>query len=171
MFDYIYRLFCRLCDSCNDNHNSNSNNKYSVPSNINNIQSDYSLSDCENAKHFVPPIYEGIVVKVYDGDTITIVSRLPYPESPYFRFSVRFAGIDTPEIKGKSEHEKIKAIQARDALTALILNKCIQLKNITTEKYGRLLADVYLDNLHLNKWLIDQGFAVPYNGGTKMNWN
>lgn len=162
MFDYLYRLFCHSCCS--------RSNKYSASSNITNIESDYSLTDCENAKPFVPPLHEGIVVKVYDGDTITIVSQLPYPESPYFRFSVRLAGIDTPEMKGKSENEKIKAVQARDALSALILNKCIQLQNVTTEKYGRLLADVYLDNLHLNKWMIDKGFAVPYNGGTKSAW-
>lgn len=132
--------------------------------------SKYSLSECETAKQFVPPIYEGIVVKVYDGDTITIVSRLPYEDSPYYKFSIRLAGIDTPEIKGKSEQEKIKAVQARDALATLILNKCVILKNIQTEKYGRILADVYLDDLHLNKWLIEQGHAVPYNGGTKGTW-
>ena len=49
----------------------------------------------KNAKPFVPPISEGMVVKVYDGDTITIVSQLPYPSSPYYRFSVRLNGIDS----------------------------------------------------------------------------
>ena len=35
------------------------------------------------------------------------------------------------------------------------------------EKYGRLLADVYLDELHLNQWLIENKYAVAYDGGTK----
>ena len=52
---------------------------------------------------FVPPITEGEVIHVYDGDTITIVSKLPYDESPLYRFSVRLAGIDCAEIKGKTE--------------------------------------------------------------------
>ena len=48
------------------------------------------------------------------------------------------------------------------------------LKNISTEKYGRLLADVYLGDLHLNKWMLDKRYAVSYDGGTKIapeSWN
>ena len=35
------------------------------------------------------------------------------------------------------------------------------------EKYGRLLADVYVDNIHVNQWMLDNKYAVPYDGGTK----
>ena len=41
------------------------------------------------------------------------------------------------------------------------------LKNVSMEKYGRILADVYLGNLHLNQWMLDQKLAVEYDGGTK----
>jgi endonuclease YncB( thermonuclease family) len=41
------------------------------------------------------------------------------------------------------------------------------LKNLKTEKYGRVLADVYLGDLHVNKWLLDNKYAVPYSGGKK----
>ena len=116
---------------------------------------------------FVVPVSGGQVIKVYDGDTITIAAKLPYAGSPLYRFSVRLNGIDTPEIKGKSEDEISVAKEARDALSALILHKNVVLKNVATEKYGRILADVYLDELHINKWLIDQRFAVKYDGGTK----
>lgn len=116
---------------------------------------------------FVPPIVSGYVIKVYDGDTITIAAKLPYPESPLYRFPVRLNGIDTPEIKGKDEDEKKSALLAKHALENLILNKTVLLKNTTTEKYGRILADVYLDDLHLNQWMLDNKYAVPYSGGTK----
>ena len=47
---------------------------------------------------FVFPIYKGQVIKVYDGDTITIAAYMPYIDSsPLFRFSVRLNGIDTPK--------------------------------------------------------------------------
>ena len=52
---------------------------------------------------FIPPISGGVVIKVYDGDTITIASKLPYKKSPLYRFSVRLNGIDSPEIKGVSK--------------------------------------------------------------------
>jgi endonuclease YncB( thermonuclease family) len=44
---------------------------------------------------------------------------------------------------------------------------------VETEKYGRILADVYVGDLHLNKHLIEKRLAVKYDGGTKcspINW-
>jgi len=121
----------------------------------------------EDTIEFTFPIEGGRVIKVYDGDTITIASKLPFNDSPLYRLSVRLNGIDTPEIKGKSEDEKTAAKQARDALAVLILNKYVTLKNIQSEKYGRILADVYLGELHLNEWLLKERYAVKYDGGTK----
>ena len=119
---------------------------------------------------FVPPITEGEVISVYDGDTITIVSKLPYDASPLYRFSVRLAGVDCPEIKGKTENERELAQEAKCALQKLILNKVVALKNLKTEKYGRVLADVYLGDLHVNQWLLDNKYAVQYSGGKKTDW-
>jgi endonuclease YncB( thermonuclease family) len=119
---------------------------------------------------FVPPITGGVVIKVYDGDTITIASKLPYEASPLYRFAVRLNGIDAPEIKGKTNYEKHAALVAKTALEERILNKTVTLKNASTEKYGRILADVYLGEVHLNKWMLDEHYAVPYEGGTKKEW-
>lgn len=121
----------------------------------------------EDTVEFTFPIEGGRVIKVYDGDTITIASKLPFVESPLYRLSVRLNGIDTPEIKGKTEDEKLAAKLTRDALAGLILNKYVTLKNIQTEKYGRILADVYFGELHVNEWLIKEKYAVKYDGGTK----
>ena len=127
----------------------------------------------EETTPFVAPITGGQVIKVYDGDTITVASKLPYDSSPVYRFSVRLNGIDTPEIKGKKEEEKTLAKKARDELSKMILNKEVTLDNVQTEKYGRVLADVHCDGIHLNSWMVDQRFAVKYDGGTKvipMSW-
>ena len=117
---------------------------------------------------FIPPINSGRVVKVYDGDTITIASHIPnLKKSEIYKFSVRLNGIDCPEIKGSSEQEKKMALKARDALSAKIMNKYVFLKNVKTEKYGRLLCDVYLGNQYINDWMINQRYAIRYDGGTK----
>jgi micrococcal nuclease len=122
----------------------------------------------EDTIPFVFPITSGQVVKVYDGDTITIASKMPYDNSPMYRFSVRLNGIDTPEIKGKTDDEKSMAIEVRNKLSELIMNKRVFLKNVSSEKYGRILADVYLDDtIHINQWLVDNRYAVKYDGGTK----
>ena len=122
---------------------------------------------------FVPPVKQGTVIKVYDGDTITIAAKLPYKASPLYRFSVRLNGIDTPELKTNNPVEKRVAILARDALAEKILNKKITLADVKTEKYGRILAVVHCNGLNINEWLIQQRFAVEYDGGTKKspeNW-
>ena len=103
---------------------------------------------------------------MYDGDTITVASKILKGKDVY-RFSVRLNGIDSPEIKGKSEDEKMSAIVSRDKLSNLILNKVVRLEDVKTEKYGRILAEVYLDNLHINQWMLENKFAEPYDGGKK----
>lgn len=118
---------------------------------------------------FVPPVTFGRVIKVYDGDTITIASKITgLKDSPLYRFSVRLNGIDTPELKGgKNEQEKQVAIMARDWLSGKILNQNIELHEVQTEKYGRLLAEVWFKGKNMNQEMITQRYAVEYDGGTK----
>ena len=122
----------------------------------------------EDTVEFTFPIKGGRVIKCYDADTITIASKLPYNDSPLYRLSVRLNGIDAPEIKGKNEEEKEVAKQARNFVTNLILNKYVRLENVESEKYGRILADVYIGDVHINELLIKERYAVKYDGGTKL---
>ena len=165
-----------------DINNKNSKNKsYKINSKIknknknNNINSNNDSSDTKYLENilyidttpFIPPIVYCKVIKVYDGDTITVASRLPFEGSPIYRFSVRLAGIDSPEMRGGSELETKKAIEARDALNHLIFGNIIELRNNGKEKYGRLLADLYYKGLHINKWMLDNNYAIEYYGGKK----
>ena len=143
------------------------------------VKLDFDFDSVDNSKlwiktkPFVPPVVGGRVIKVYDGDTITIASTIPIKNSPLYRFSVRLNGIDTPEIKGSDEIEKRVALIARDALSEKILYKDVELINVQTEKYGRLLAEVVFNGQNMNEWMITQRFAVKYDGGTKKspdNW-
>jgi endonuclease YncB( thermonuclease family) len=143
------------------------------------VKLDFDFDSVDNSKlwiktkPFVPPVVGGRVIKVYDGDTITIASTIPIKKSPLYRFSVRLNGIDTPEIKGSDEIEKRVALIARDALSEKILYKDVELINVQTEKYGRLLAEVVFNGENMNEWMITQRFAVKYDGGTKKspdNW-
>jgi len=120
------------------------------------------------SKLFIPPLTEGYVTKVYDGDSITIESSIPgMIHDTKYLFKVRLNRIDTPELRTNNEEEKEIAILARDALNNKILNKNILLKNISMDKYGRLLCDIFLDNICINDWMIENRYAVPYFGKTK----
>lgn len=157
----------RILSCCFCGKKSKTNTDVEKSANMSDTDEDPNHIQYKDTIPFVPPISSGEVIKVYDGDTITIASRFPYPESPLYRFNVRLNGIDAPEIKSKSKEECICAEIAKQALTDLILHKTVILKNQQTEKYGRLLADVYLENLHVNQWLLNNWYAVPYDGKTK----
>lgn len=123
---------------------------------------------------FCPKLTEGYVCKVYDADTITVVSKLDFKTGDnFFRFSIRLLGIDAPELRTKNEIEKKISIEARDALRKIILYKVVRLETFETDKYGRLLCNVYYNGINLNQWLLDEHYAVSYDGGTKKvpdNW-
>ena len=138
--------------------------------NINNIK-------WEDTCEFTLPLKGGKVIKVYDADTITIATKLPFKNDtnndPLYRFSVRLNGIDAPEMKGKgiTEEEKTAAREAQQFVSNLILQKYVTLKNISNEKYGRILADVYINDINLNNLLLTEHYVVPYDGGTKKKPN
>jgi endonuclease YncB( thermonuclease family) len=123
-----------------------------------------TLIEWSETEEFVPPVTSGQVIKVYDGDTITIASGVPYNKK-LFRFQIRLAGIDTEEMHGPNKNA---ALVAKNTLANLILGHTVELKNIKNEKYGRLLADVYFENIHINNWMIQKGHAIKYNGGNKL---
>jgi len=130
-------------------------------------KSQVGIISWKDAIPFVPPVNSGEVIKVYDGDTITIATYLPYNNSPLYRFSVRLHGIDAPEIKGKTEDEKTAAKVSQQALESLILHKNVTLQDVGTEKYGRILAKVFYNEINLSEWMLKHNYAIPYDGGTK----
>lgn len=128
--------------------------------------------DLNNTKKYIPYIHYGKVIKVYDGDTITIAAQLyngaVIPKKEMYRFSVRLNGIDTPEIKTSNLAEHTLAIIARDALSKLVIGKVVRLTNISYDKYGRLLSTVFLEDIDLCKWMLEHNYAVVYHGGHKV---
>jgi micrococcal nuclease len=151
------------CDDASDSPAVISNNTLCPMNNtdyLNNVEYDDTVI-------FIFPIKYGKVIKIYDGDTITIAAKFPNTEGPIYRFSVRLNGIDTPEIRGNTPNERELAKQAKNALQERLYGKIVELRNVSNEKYGRILADVYLDGENISQWLISQHLAVAYDGGKK----
>jgi endonuclease YncB( thermonuclease family) len=131
-----------------------------------NIISQLQNIDYKSANSFYHNITYCKCIKVYDGDTITIASII---NNTIYKFPVRLMGIDAPEIKGETINEKNKAIISRNELRNKILNKIIRIQVIQEhEKWGRILARVYLDDEDICQWLLDNNLAIPYSGKTKI---
>ncbi|HLO88751.1 MAG TPA: thermonuclease family protein [Nostocaceae cyanobacterium] len=91
------------------------------------------------------------VVSVKDGDTIFI-------QAGSKKVEVRLACIDTPE-KGQQPYYK----QATDRLKQILpANQSIQVRSIETDKYKRLVAEIYLNGRSVNLQMVQEGQAVVY---------
>ena len=109
------------------------------------------------------------IESVYDGDTIKIKDRY----LNYLPLSVRINGIDTPEKghRAKCDKERKLAIEAKTYLEYLINEYDYYFVILGWDKYGgRILADLYIDNINVKHALIKAGLAKNYNGGKKENW-
>ena len=115
------------------------------------------------------------ITKVLDGDTIDVVIDLGF--DLYKKERVRVAGVDTPEKRTKDEEEKKLGYDATNWLKEK-LEGAIHGDDeliVRTElvggvgKYGRLLGWLYIGDaeVSLNEMMIEEGFAWPYDGGTK----
>ena len=180
------------------NSKNNSNIDIKMKTNPATTVDDYSYPTIEELKSYnitkmktyVPDITHGFVSKVYDGDTITVYcynNDIKKNNNKLYKYSIRLSNIDCPELRTKNETEKLYAQRVQVFLSELILHKFIFIKIIKFEKYGRLLADIYLEKnnnipnsmkkykidikMSISDLLLRMKYAVVYDGGTKTQFN
>ena len=110
-----------------------------------------------------------------DGDTIDVTIDLGF--DLFKKERVRIAGVDTPEKRTRDLEEKELGIDATNWLKEKLESTLAGDDELTirTElvggvgKYGRLLGWLYVgeSELSLNELMITEGYAWPYDGGTK----
>jgi micrococcal nuclease len=112
------------------------------------------------------------VTKVVDGDTIDVVIDLGF--SIMFASRVRLAGIDTPESRTTDKVEKALGLESKKYLADRLKaakNVVIKTEKLdSSEKYGRILAWLYIDGEgnSVNHEMIEKGYAWGYLGDTKV---
>jgi len=90
---------------------------------------------------------KGHVIKVIDGDTFD----LKYGDE---KIRVRLFGIDSPE------RAQAFNVKAKEFTASLIADKDVRVVLINKDRYGRSVADVYLeDGTHVNSAIVKAGYA------------
>ena len=92
-----------------------------------------------------------IIKSCYDGDTCTTIDGE----------KIRLACIDTPELKGKKA-DPIPAKEARDFLNDLLVNEKVSIRRITTDRYGRTVAELIKDKTNIQELLVKKNLAKIY---------
>ena len=119
--------------------------------------------------------YRAKLVKVVDGDTIDALIDVGF--DIWVKKRIRYKGIDTLESRTRDLDEKKKGLAAKarnKELLEKVSNKSgyFRIKSYGTGKYGRVLADIYIqdsdyNHIWVNKQLITEGHAYVYEGGKK----
>lgn len=111
---------------------------------------DFTESNSENSS--LSGYYD--VISVTDGDTI----RINYKG---ISTPVRLIGIDTPEVNHPSEPIQCYGKEASQKLTSLINGKVVKIERDVseTDRYGRILAYIWLNEELINETMVKGGYA------------
>ncbi|KKP91742.1 MAG: Nuclease (SNase domain protein) [Parcubacteria group bacterium GW2011_GWA1_36_12] len=147
---FILTSLLIINNKSNDNSNSQSEKNSQNPIANNNL--DILSNPSTSSKDIT---YE-TVIKIVDGDTITLSNNE----------KIRLIGINTEERGQKCYQE------ATDRLSELILNKKVKLETDIdkTDKYGRSLRFVFLENENINALLVKEGLATVYTVGSNKKY-
>jgi micrococcal nuclease len=92
------------------------------------------------------------VKRIIDGDTIELTDGR----------KVRYIGVDTPETKHPTKEQQCYGQAASEKNKELVEGKTVKLeKDVSeTDRYGRLLRYVWVDDQLINLVLVRDGFAI-----------
>lgn len=111
------------------------------------------------------------LTKTIDGDTFGST----YSVAGMKPLNVRVYGIDTPEKgwRAKCPEEALLAKSATEFANKIIFKDSneVTFEPHGTDKYGRILVDIYVNGSSYKDIMIEQGYAKEYYGkGPKFNW-
>lgn len=92
-----------------------------------------------------------VITSCYDGDTCTSSTGE----------KIRLACIDTPELRGKRA-DPVPAKEARDYLRELVVGRKVTIRRITTDRYGRTVAELFNNRGNVNQLMVKSGQAFAY---------
>ena len=98
-------------------------------------------------------------IKIIDGDTIHLNNE-----------KIRFTGIDTPELKqtcSKNNEIIYCGIQARQLLINKIGKNKVNCVKEGKDQYKRTLAECFVNDLSLSRFLVREGYAFAYRKYSK----
>lgn len=121
-------------------------------------------------REVLPGPVPAALVRVVDGDTVLVSAQIWLGQR--VTVSVRLAGIDAPELRGRCRAERERARRARDFLIRRLAPGGISLADIQYGKFaGRVVARLLDgDGRDLGAALLDAGLARPYAGRRRGRW-
>jgi len=106
-----------------------------------------------------PATITGKVVSVVDGDTIHLLTTDQTGKKKERR--IRLVEIDAPEQKQPFGQK------SKQALSGKIFGKVVEVNITGQDRYARDLGTIFLDDLNINRWMVEDGWAWQYTQYSK----
>jgi micrococcal nuclease len=106
--------------------------------------------------------YRAKLIKIIDGDTIDAEIDLGFKIS--VRKRIRFLGINAPETRTRDLEEKQAGLKTKSRLETLFDTSrgVFTLKSHGVGKFGRVLGEIFIENININELLLKEGLASKY---------
>jgi len=113
--------------------------------------------------------YKCKILKIVDGDTIDVDIDLGFGTWMHEE-RVRLLGIDAPESRTRNKEEKKFGLLSKQYLKTYVpvgSSAVLRTHRDKTGKFGRILGEIVWGSSTINQKMIDEGYAVVYNGQSK----
>ena len=118
--------------------------------------------------------YKSKILRIVDGDTVDVDIDLGFGIWMH-KERVRIMGIDTPESRTRDKIEKKFGLASKARLKELMPIGSMQTLHTQIDKsgedkkgkFGRILGDFMVDTKFVTDIMINEGYAVKYNGQNK----
>lgn len=95
------------------------------------------------------PGYAAQVIGIADGDTLTVLEDRK-------QVKIRLANIDAPE------RQQAFGTRSRESLSDLCFGKDAMYEMQDKDRYGRIVANVFCDDINVNRAQVERGMAWVY---------
>ena len=97
-------------------------------------------------------------MKIYTGDIFAIATKIPFynetlENAPIYQFTIHL--------------DSVIVTTNKDILTQKIGYKIVELRNVSTDRHGKIYATVFLAEENVNNWLLQNKYAIPCKNGKR----
>ena len=113
--------------------------------------------------------YKCKILRVVDGDTVDVDIDLGFGIWMH-KERVRLLGIDTPESRTRDKEEKKFGLLSKEYVKSRYpvgSMAILRTHKDKTGKFGRILGELVWEDSTINKIMVDEHYAVLYNGQSK----
>ena len=101
-------------------------------------------------------------MKIYTGDTFVLATKIPFLEetAQICKFTIHLDSVTAPI-------DKENGLITKGALIQKIEQRVVQLRDVSTDRHGKIYAKVFLAEENVNEWLVKNNYGVRSQNGKK----